>query len=108
MKRPQFLSYLLDQLIPDFHEADMHATAEDYETAAILIQEDMKAMWEARKALLAATVHTRQGSNAEALCKAAIATLDETLGIEPEAVTVPVTAARSRRCLEDRSNLTDR
>ena len=33
----QFVAYLRNQLIPDFRAADMHATAEDFETALQLI-----------------------------------------------------------------------
>ena len=76
--RPEFLAYLQGQLIPDFREADMHSTADDFETAARFIANDSQLLTEARSALLAATGHLRPDSNAAALCENAIACIDGT------------------------------
>lgn len=101
--RPE-LATTLQSAIPEYHAASAHATAALLESALAFILSDMQAMRDARKALLAATVHTPPGGNAETLCRSAIASLSRIL----EPTEPPATSAQSRRCLEDRTNLTDR
>lgn len=111
--RLQFVAFLR-RTIPDFREADMHATADDYETALQFIAADLEAMHDARKALLAAWVHTPALSNAAALIAsslkdldaASLKDLDAELGHAP-ALNHGTAQAPARRCLEDRSKLHD-
>jgi hypothetical protein len=76
--RLQFVAFLR-RTIPDFREADMHATAEDYETALQFIADDAMVMDDARKALLAASAHLPKDSNAAALVRDALAGLADVL-----------------------------
>lgn len=130
--RLQFTSYLRHTLIPDFRADDRHSTAEDFETSLQFICDDVEAMHDARKALLAASAHLPAGSNAAALVAASVKELDEILGypqaakretpvqsrgdtphwLSPETpeerqANTSFTVKQSRRCLEDRSKLHD-
>jgi hypothetical protein len=103
--RLQFAAFIR-RTIPDFREADMHSTADDYETALQFITADTMVMHDARKAMLAASSHTPAGSNAAALIAASLKDLDAVLGQSPIAKQES-TQAPARRCLEDRSHLKD-
>ena len=54
MNRQQFTTYLSETLIPDLREADMHATAEDFETALRFMAEDAERIASLEAALAAA------------------------------------------------------
>ena len=77
--RLQFVAYLRHTLIPDFHAADMTSTAEDFESALQFIADDVEMLYDARKALLAASAHTPAGSNAAALVAASLKEIGEAL-----------------------------
>lgn len=61
MNRLQFVSYLRHTLIPDFREADMHATAEDFETALQFIAEDAARIEDLESALREAVAYIKAG-----------------------------------------------
>ena len=104
--RLQFVAYLRHTLIPDFHAADMEATATDFETSLQFIADDVEMLYDARKALLAASAHTPAGSNAAALVAASLKEIEDALGRAP-AAPPEKSHTPARRCLEDRSKLRD-
>ena len=104
--RLQFVAYLRHTRIPDFIAADMSATAEDFETALQFLCDDVEAMHDARKALLAASAHTPAGSNAATLCANATTELGEILG-KNLAPATPEPVRFAKRPLDCRSTLHD-
>jgi len=107
MNRLEFTAYLRHTLIPDFRAADMDATAGDFLTCMMFITQDVEALHDARKALLAASAHIPVGANAAALVAASLKEIDEILGYPAPAPVKRETSPQSRRCLDLKSNLHD-
>lgn len=103
--RLQFVAFLR-RTIPDFRDDDMHATAEDYETALQFIADDAIVMHDAKVALRAASAHLPMDSNAAALVTAALAGLADVL--EPPVSEKQAQAPASRSCLDLNPHTTDR
>jgi hypothetical protein len=84
----------------------MDATAEDFETSLQFLADDVEALHDARKALLAASTHIPTGANAAALVAASLKEIDEIMGYPAPGKRETPPQSR-RRCLEDISHLKD-